>query len=71
MHILQPKHSKLKPEEAKKLIEDLNISLSQLPRIHLEDPGLPEGCKIGDVIKVERKEQDNVVVIYRVVVWKN
>lgn len=68
MHILQPKHSRLKPEEAKKLISELNISFSQLPQIKLEDKGLPEGCKVGDVIKIERKDERGVVIYYRVVV---
>lgn len=68
MHILQPKHSKLKSEEVKKLLSGLNISLSQLPKIKKEDPVLPEGCEIGDVIKVERKFDEKTSVYYRVVV---
>jgi len=68
MHILQPKHSKLKQEEAEKLLEELNISLAQLPKIHSEDPGLPENCGVGDIIKIERKEEDKTVTSYRVVV---
>lgn len=68
MHILQPKHSKLKPEEAKKLLEDLNVSLSQIPLIHAEDPAAPKDCQTGDIIKIERKEGENTVVYYRVVV---
>jgi len=68
MHILQPKHSKLKKEEADKLLTDLNISLSQLPKIKKEDSALPENCEIGDIIKIERKEDEGVVIYYRVVV---
>jgi DNA-directed RNA polymerase subunit H len=68
MHVLQPKHSKLKLEEVKRLLEELNISLSQLPKIKAEDPALPKDCKIGDVIKIERKEEDKTVTYYRVVV---
>ncbi len=68
MHILQPKHSKLKSDEAQKLLSDLNISLSQLPKIKLEDPALPSGCKVGDVIKIEKKEEGKTIVFYRVVV---
>ncbi len=68
MHILQPKHSKIKGEEALKLLKDLNVSLAQLPKIRKEDPALPEGCEIGDVIKIERKEEDNIFVYYRVVI---
>jgi len=68
MHILQPKHFKLKPEEASKLLEKYNISLSQLPKIKLGDVALPENCKIGEIIKIERKEKDKAVEYFRVVV---
>jgi len=68
MHILQPKHSKLKQEEVKKLLSELNISLAQLPKIKAEDPAIPEGSVVGDVIKIERKEEENVITYYRVVV---
>lgn len=68
MHILQPKHSKLKSEEVKKLLEELNISLSQLPKIKIEDSALPENCEVGDVIKIERKEEDKIFTYYRVIV---
>jgi len=68
MHILQPKHSKLKPDEIQELLNKYNISLSQLPKIKIDDAGLPEDCNVGDVIKIERKEEDGVKVYYRVVV---
>ena len=69
MHILQPKHSKLKPEEAKKLLMDLNVSLSQIPLINSEDTCLKGlNVAVGDMIKVERKENEDLVVYYRVVV---
>ena len=68
MHVLQPKHSKIKKEEVDKLLEKYNISLAQLPKIKKEDPALPEGVEVGDVIKIERKEGDKIHVFYRVVV---
>lgn len=68
MHALQPKHTKLKPEEVKKLVEKYKISVSQLPKINLKDPCLPEGCIQGDVIQMERKVDDKVRSYYRVVV---
>jgi DNA-directed RNA polymerases I, II, and III subunit RPABC1 len=64
MHILQPKHVKLKPNEAQELLKKHNISLSQLPKIKNDDPALPEGCKPGEVIKIERKEEDGTVRLY-------
>lgn len=68
MHVLQPKHTKLKPEEVKKLLEKYNIALSQLPKIRLVDPAVPEGCAPGEVIKIERKDGEKINLYYRVVV---
>ena len=73
MHELQPKHTKMKKEEADKLLSELNISLAQLPKIKITDPALPDGCEIGDVIKIERIEtndrgEKNKAIYYRVVV---
>jgi DNA-directed RNA polymerase subunit H len=68
MHILQPKHSRLKKEEVDALLKKFNISLSQLPKISVSDPAIPEGCSRGDVIKIERKYDDKIFPYYRVVV---
>ncbi|MDP3882198.1 MAG: DNA-directed RNA polymerase subunit RpoH/Rpb5 C-terminal domain-containing protein [Nanoarchaeota archaeon] len=68
MHILQPKHTKVKPSEIKELLSQYNIAISQLPKIKLSDPGVPEGCQSGDVLKIERKEGGETIVYYRVVV---
>jgi len=68
MHILQPKHSKLNEKDVEELLKKLNVSKAQLPKILSSDVALPEGCQIGDVIKIERKDGDNVNVYYRVVV---
>lgn len=68
MHILQPKHIKLKEDEVEKLSKELNISPVQLPKIKINDPTLPEGCKVGDFIKIERKDESEIEDYYRVVV---
>ena len=67
MHVLQPKHTKLKADEAEELLEELNISLAQLPKISVTDPALPEGCEISDVVKIERSSENKKAVYYRVV----
>lgn len=69
MHALQPKHTKLKPDDVKRLLEKYNISVSQLPRIKADDAALPEGCISGDIIQIERKFRDKVNVYFRVVAW--
>jgi len=68
MHVLQPIHTKLKPEEVEKLTKELNISLIQLPKIKITDPTLPEGCEVGDVIKIERNTDGKKAIYYRVVI---
>ena len=68
MHVLNPKHIKLKEKEVQDILEKFNISKAQLPRILSDDPALPEECNIGDVIKIERKEEDKTYIYYRVVV---
>ena len=69
MHILQPKHSKLNEKGSEELLQNLNISKSQLPKIFLNDHALPEGANIGDVIKIEREGTDGKInLYYRVVV---
>lgn len=64
MHILRPKHTKLKTEEVKKLLDKYNISLSQLPKIKKTDLSLPETALMGDVFKIDRKEDDGKMIIY-------
>ena len=69
MHILQPKHSKMSEKEIEELLKRFNISKAQLPKILLSDVALPENCKVGDVIKIERRSPDDKPVFYyRVVV---
>jgi DNA-directed RNA polymerase subunit H (RpoH/RPB5) len=67
-HILQPKHTKLNEKEAEELLKKLNISKAQLPKILFTDPALPQGCEIGNIIKIERKLDEKIVLYYRVVV---
>ena len=68
MHILQSKHIKLSEKDVNELLKKLNVSKSQLPKIISTDPALPEGCEIGNIIKIERKDGDKVYLYYRVVV---
>ncbi|MCX6749948.1 MAG: DNA-directed RNA polymerase subunit H [Candidatus Pacearchaeota archaeon] len=68
MHIPQPKHTKLNEKDAQELFKKYNISKSQLPKILITDSALPEGCAVGDVVKIERAEEDRVNLYFRVVV---
>lgn len=69
MHILQPKHTKLKQEEVKKLLEKYNITVSQLPYIKADDPAVQGlNCAKGEVIKIERKEGEKINIYFRTVI---
>jgi DNA-directed RNA polymerase subunit H len=68
MHILQPKHTKLSEKEAQELLKKYNVSKSQIPKILITDAALPEGCQVGDMIKIERVEGDKINLYFRVVV---
>ncbi len=45
-----------------------NISIAQLPKIKSTDPALGEGYVSGEIVKIERKEDDKTHEYYRVVV---
>ena len=68
MHILQSKHIKLSEKEAEELLKKLNVSKAQLPKIFISDSALPEDCSVGDIIKIEHKEDKNTYPYFRVVV---
>ena len=57
MHALQPKQTKIEPQEVEKILKKYNLALTQLPKISAKDPTLEEDCKKGDVIKIERKKE--------------
>ena len=67
-HVLQPKHTLLKQEETEKILKNYNVSLAQMPKIKISDPALPQGSNVGDIIKIERKDDLGTHVYYRVVI---
>ena len=68
MHILQPKHTKISEKESEEFLKKMNISKMQLPKIFISDSGLPQDSKVGDIIKIERKEENKTNIYFRVVV---
>ena len=69
-HFLIPKHEKLNEKEKKKLLEQYNISLKELPKIPKSDAGIASlNAKPGDIIKIIRKSPTtSESLFYRVVV---
>ena len=69
-HILVPKHRKLSDEETNTILEKLNISKDQFPKILKSDPAIKNlNSEVNDIIEIER---DSVTAgkkkYYRVVV---
>jgi len=55
-NVLVPKHEILSEEEKTNLLEKLNISKEQLPKILSNDPAVKAiGAKSGDIVKIVRK----------------
>ncbi|MEM5804761.1 MAG: DNA-directed RNA polymerase subunit H [Candidatus Aenigmatarchaeota archaeon] len=69
-HKLVPKHTILSEEEKKALLEKLNITEVQLPKILAVDPAVKAiDAKVGDVVKIERESHTaGNTVYYRLVV---
>ena len=67
MHILRPKHTKLKTDEVKNTLDRYNISLTQLPKIKITDPAVPEGGERGEIVKIEREVDGKMRTYFRVV----
>ena len=68
MHILQPKHILLNEKETNEILNKLNISKSQFPKILSSDEGLSKSCKVGDVVKIQRTYNGKPKFYYRVVI---
>jgi DNA-directed RNA polymerase subunit H len=68
-HVLVPKHEKLSEKEKTAILEEYNISIKQLPRIHISDPAIAHiDADSGDIIKITRKSQTaGISIFYRVV----
>ena len=68
-HSLVPKMSVASEKEVKELFDGFKIDSSKLPVIYEDDPSLPEGAKVGDIIKILRRSlvTDKEEKYYRVV----
>ena len=69
-HSLVPIHTKLTEEEAKKVLDEFNITKDEIPKILLSDAAIKDLTpEYGDVIKISRPSPTNTkTTFYRVVV---
>lgn len=64
-----PDHEILDEESAKAVLMKYGVDRSKLPKILKSDAALPQGAKIGDVIKITRKSPTaGISMYYRVVI---
>lgn len=64
-HSYIPKHEIIVGEELEKLISEQNLNPEKLPHIFIADPGIAHlEVKVGDVIKISRKNKTIGEVIY-------
>ena len=69
-HTLVPKHNKLTEGEVSALLEKLNITVNQLPKILKSDAAIKNfNPEVGEVIEIERKSPTvGKTKYYRVVI---
>ncbi len=68
-HSLVPEHDLLSAAEIEDVLEEYDIKRTDLPKIDLSDPALPEGAAPGDVVRIERDSRTTErAVVYRLVI---
>jgi len=68
-HFLVPKHEILDDSSAQAILMKYGVDRSKLPKIKKYDPALPDGVKIGDIIRITRNSKTaGTAMYYRVVV---
>jgi len=68
-HSIVPAHEILDENAATAVLMEYGVDRSKLPKIKKNDPALPEGVKVGDIIKITRNSPTAGVSLYfRVVV---
>ena len=69
-HICVPQHEKLDEKAKQELLTGLQVTIKEIPRISIADPGIKHlEPKVGEVIKITRESYTaGIAVYYRVVV---
>jgi DNA-directed RNA polymerase subunit H len=68
-HELVPDHSVLDEGELEGVLEEYNISKTDLPKIRRKDPALPSEAEVGDVVQITRDSRTtDRAIVYRLVV---
>jgi DNA-directed RNA polymerase subunit H len=69
-HDLVPEHTLLDdPQEVEEVLAEYDVEKTNLPKIRLNDPALPDGAEPGDIVRIERDSRTaDRAVVYRLVI---
>jgi DNA-directed RNA polymerase subunit H len=68
-HELVPEHRLLDEEEVDAVLEEYNVTRTNLPKIKRKDPAVPDGAETGDVVEIVRDSRTtDRAVVYRLVI---
>lgn len=68
-HELVPEHTVLDEPEVEDVLEEYQVTKTNLPKIKRKDPALPTEAEPGDVVRIERDSRTtDTAVVYRLVV---
>jgi len=68
-HELVPDHTVLEDAEIDSVLEEYGLSRTDLPKIKLNDPALPDDAIPGDVIEIVRDSRTtDTAISYRLVI---
>jgi DNA-directed RNA polymerase subunit H len=68
-HELVPDHTIVDEDRVEDVLEEYNITKTDLPKLKRLDPATPDEATVGDVVKVTRDSRTtDQAVVYRLVV---
>ena len=69
-HTLVPEHRLLGDEaDVEAVLEEYGVRKADLPKIASDDPALPDGAEVGDVVEIVRDSRTtDVARVYRLVI---
>ncbi len=68
-HELVPEHRLLDDDEVEGVLDEYNVTRTNLPKIKRSDPALPADAETGDVVEIVRDSRTaGRAVVYRLVI---
>ncbi len=68
-HELVPEHTLVDSDEVAAVLAEYDLERTDLPKIKQDDPAIPDGAEVGDVVEIVRDSRTaDQAVVYRLVV---